>query len=325
MERGQFEHKLSGDAGARQFESQPSPWPVLLVFPLSLLLLLFPARGQAQVAPVPPDAPTPQIQARSAPTSAKLPKTPTESPCQIKRDGAAFLEAGVAGAVAPDPANPPLSPSLEPTPCPPLVPLINWYSRFLNGPQVKPLTPKEKGLLAVRNFIDPFNAVTIGANSAIYVGANSHSAYGPGLLGFMKNVGVSYAEDGTAEFFGTFAIPSITHQDPHYHRMPDASIGRRIAHAIYQVGWTQGDDGRGMLNYGNLLGFAIDGQLQNFYVPGIQTNGGATTSRYLIGLSTAPADNLVTEFLPDIARHIHLRVVLVQRIIDQVALRNGGQ
>ncbi len=325
MERGQSEHKLSGDSGARQFDRQPSPWPVLLAFPLSLLLLFFSARGQAQEAPAPPDAPAPQIQVRSTQQSAKLTKVPTESPCQIKRDGEAFLEAGVAGVVAPDPANPPLSPNLESTPCPPLVPLINWYARFLNGPQVKPLTPKEKGLLAVRNVIDPFNAVTIGANSAIYVGANAHSAYGPGLLGFMKNVGVSYTEDGISEFFGTFAIPSIAHQDPHYHRMPDASISRRIAHALYEVAWTQGDDGKGMLNYGNLLGFAIDGQLENLYVPGIQTNGSATTSRYLISLGTAPADNLVTEFLPDIARHIHLRVVLVQRIIDQVALRNGGQ
>ncbi len=180
------------------------------------------------------------MQTRSTPTSAKQPKVPAESPCQIKRDGDAFLEAGVAGVVAPDPANPPLNPNLEPTPCPPLVPLINWYARFLNGPQVKPLTPKEKGLLAVRNIVDPFNAVTIGANSAIYVGLNSHSAYGPGMLGFMKNVGVSYTEDGIAEFFGTFAIPSITHQDPHYHRMPDARIGRRIAHAIYEVAMDAG-------------------------------------------------------------------------------------
>ena len=29
-------------------------------------------------------------------------------------------------------------------PCPPQ-PIINWFARFLNGPQVKPLTPKEKG------------------------------------------------------------------------------------------------------------------------------------------------------------------------------------
>lgn len=204
------------------------------------------------------------------------------------------------------------------------MPLINWYARFLNGPQVKPFTPREKGLLAIRNLIDPFNAVTIAGNSAIFIGFNSHSAYGPGIKGFSENVGVSYSEDGIGEFFGTFAIPSIFHQDPHYHRMPEAGIRRRIAHVISQVAWTQGDDGKGMLNYGNVLGFAIDGQLENLYVPGIQTNGGATTSRYFIGLGTAPADNLVTEFLPDVARHIHLRIVLVQRIIDQVALRNSG-
>jgi len=79
-----------------------------------------------------------------------------------------------------------------------------------------------------------------------------------------------------------------------------------------------------MINYGNLLGFAIDEQLENLYVPGIQTNGGATTARYFIGLGTAPADNLVTEFMPDVARHFHFRVALIQRIIDQVARTDSG-
>jgi len=294
----------------------------LLVFPLNLLLLLCSALASAQSG----QAPSPvQEPASAAPATATMPKAPTEAPCQIKRDGTAFLQAGAVGVVAPDPANPPLRPDLEPTSCPPLVPLINWYARFLNGPQVTRFTPKQKGLLAVRNFIDPFNGVTIAGNSAVYVGINPHSAYGPGIKGFAKNVGVSYAEDGIAEFFGTFAIPSIVHQDPHFHRMPEASIARRFAHAIYQVEWTQGDDGQGMLNYANLVGYAIDGQLQNFYVPGVQTNGGATASRYLITLGTAPIDNLITEFLPDFARHIHIRVVLVQRIIDQVALREGNR
>ena len=325
MESGSSQQRLSGNIGSRQHYSQPSPRPGLLVYPLNVLLFLgcgFASAQNMQAPPVPLQAPQ---SAPTAPVAATSPKVPKESPCQIRRDGTAYLEAGVAGALAPDPANPPLSADLEPSSCPPLAPLINWYARFLNGPQVKPLSPKEKGLLAIRNFIDPFNAVTIAANSAIYVGANSHSAYGPGFLGFSKNVGVSYTEDGISEFFGTFAIPSIAHQDPHYHRMPEGKVARRIFHAITQVAWTQGDDGRGMLNYGNLLGYAIDGQLENFYVPGIQTNGGATASRYFIGLGTAPAVNLVTEFLPDFARHIHLRVVVVQRIIDQVARTNGAQ
>jgi hypothetical protein len=199
------------------------------------------------------------------------------------------------------------------------LPAINWYARFLDGPTVKPMTPKEKAWLAVRNVADPFNALTIMASSAIAVGANSHSAYGPGFTGWGRDVGVSYTEDITGEFFGTFLIPSLVHQDPHYHRMPEAGMKRRIAHVLYQIAWTQGDDGKGMVNYADLLGFGIDDEIGNLYVPGQQTNARATAERYGTALSTAPIDNAITEFLPDIARKIHVRVVLIQHIINQVA------
>ena len=193
--------------------------------------------------------------------------------------------------------------------------------RFLNGPQVKPLTPKEKAWLATNNLLDPFNAITILGEAAISVGADSHSAYGPGMTGWGKYVGVSFTEDLTGEFFDTFLIPSIVHQDPHYHRMPHASYPRRVMHAITQVAWTQGDNGKGMPNYANLVGFAIDDEIGNLYVPGRETNASATAQRYAIGLATAPIDNFITEFLPDVARHVHVQVVIVQRIINQVASR----
>jgi hypothetical protein len=242
----------------------------------------------------------------------------------MKRAAAAAVQAGVAGAMASNPSSPVLSASLQQEPCPPLAPLVDWYARFFNGPQVIRLTPKQKAWLATRNVIDPFNAITILANSAIYVGANAHSAYGPGMSGFGKNIGVSYSQDVTGEFFGTFLIPSIVHQDPHYHRLPNASLKRRIAHALYQVLWTQGDDGNGMLNYANLAGFAIDDAIGNLYVPGQQTDLPASAKRYAICLALAPVDNFITEFVPDLARHIHVRVVLVQRIINQVAITGSA-
>ncbi len=105
------------------------------------------------------------------------------------------------------------------------------------------MTPREKAHLAARNVVDPFNALTILGSSAIAVGANAYSPYGPGMTGFGRDVGVSYTEDITGQFFGVFLIPSIVHQDPHYHRMPTASIPRRVGHAIYQVVWTRGDNG----------------------------------------------------------------------------------
>jgi len=246
------------------------------------------------------------------------------SPCQLKRAAAAAVQAGAAGAMASEPSHPVVSPDLRRESCPPLAPLIDWYARFLNGPQIRRMTPKQKAWLATRDVIDPFNGITILGNSAIFVGANSHSSYGPGMTGFGTNVGVSYSQDVTNEFFGTFLIPSIVHQDPHYYRLPAASIKRRIAHAFYQVVWTQGDDGKGMLNYANLLGFALDDEIGNLYVPGQQTDMRASAKRYVLAFSLAPIDNFITEFVPDLARRIHVRVVLVQRIIDQVAISEGG-
>jgi hypothetical protein len=144
------------------------------------------------------------------------------------------------------------------------------------------------------------------------------------MHGFGNYVGVSYTQDMTGEFVGTFMICSLAHQDPHYHRMPSATVRHRIGHALLQVLWTQGDDGKGMPNYANLFGFAIDDEVANLYVPGRETDLPASAERYATGFATAPIDNFVTEFVPDVASHIHVRVVLIQRIINQVARSEGG-
>jgi hypothetical protein len=196
---------------------------------------------------------------------------------------------------------------------------LNWYDRFVDGPHDKPLTPRDKAWLAARNLVDPFNLITIGGEAGISVGVDSHSPYGPGMPGYARYVGVSITEDMTGEFFGTFLIPSVAHQDPHYHRMEHAPIKRRIGHALLQVVWTQGDNDKGMLNYSNLVGFACDDAIANLYVPGRETTASATATRYGVSLGTAPIDNFVNEFLPDVASHIHVQIILLQRIINQVA------
>ncbi len=257
-----------------------------------------------------PDAPDPQ-------TSAASP-VPKVKPCPAGEKPLRLTSANDRGS---DP------PSITPVPSPPPC-RKTWASRyqyFVNGPQDKPLTPKDKAWLAARNMVDPFNTITILGEAAISVGSDSHSPYGPGMPGYARYVGVSFTQELTGEFFGTFLIPSLVHQDPHYHRMPTAKIPRRIAHATFQVVWTQGDNGTGMLNYANLVGFAIDDEISNLYVPGRETSVSASFSRYAIGMASAPIGNFITEFLPDVARHIHVQVVIIQRIINQVARSEGGQ
>ena len=201
---------------------------------------------------------------------------------------------------------------------------LNWYQRFTDGPKRRPLTPRDKAWLAARNFLDPFSLIAVTGEAGISVAADSRSAYGPGMPGFGRSVGVGVTEDMTGEFFGTFLIPSLAHQDPHYYRMEHASIHRRIGHAVVQVFWTRSDNGKGMLNYANLIGFALDDAMANLYVPGRETNLGASADRYAIDLASAPVGNFVNEFLPDVASHIHVQIAIIQRIINQVVKTESG-
>ncbi|HEY2861263.1 MAG TPA: hypothetical protein VGJ21_22835 [Terracidiphilus sp.] len=254
------------------------------------------------------DAPEPQMQSNSP--------TPKANPCpEASVFTGWFRSDSDEKAAMPGSEGAGVHPALVPCQKRPL----NAYQRFVNGPTDSPLTPRDKGWLAARDAVDPFNMITILGEAGISVGFDSHSPYGPGMPGYGRYVGVSFAQDLTGEFFGTFLIPSLTHQDPRYHRMLGRSVPRRAFHAVAQIFWTQSDTGEGMLNYANLVGFAIDDEISNLYVPGRQTDAQATGERYAIGLATAPIGNFVTEFLPDVASHLHVQIVVLQRIINQVA------
>ena len=193
------------------------------------------------------------------------------------------------------------------------------YQRFLDSTAPVPLTPREKGALAFRDVVDPGNLATIINTSAFTIGTNAHTAYGPGWRGFGRNVGTSLLQDATGEFFSTFLIASLTGEDPHYYRMPRAGVPRRILHALSHTILSQSDRGATMLNYDTLLTYPISAEISNLYVPGVHGNGTSTVARIMTGYATDPIDNLISEFLPDVARRVHVRVIFVQRIMNQVS------
>ena len=198
-------------------------------------------------------------------------------------------------------------------------PVIDWYARFVTGPDVMPFSPEQKLRLAADNLTNPFNLLTIAAVAGISVAADSHSVYGPGFPGWGRNVGVAFTQDMTSQFFGTFLIPSITHTDPHYHRRPDMSIPRRALHCVDQIFWQRADNGRHTFNYSQIVGPIVGISIANLYVPGQQTRFSADAERYAVDLATAPIDNFITEFVPPIAARIHTHVVFVQRFVNQIA------
>jgi hypothetical protein len=206
----------------------------------------------------------------------------------------------------------------------PCIELIYPYQRFLTSNVIIPLTWQQKGFFALHEFTDPANLGTIVGISAITIGTDSHTAYGPGFKGFGKIVGVTLLQDATGQFFGVFAIPSIVHQDPRYFRMPQASIPRRILYSISRTVISRNDHGTSIPNYATLLTYPIATEISNLYVPGINTNGPSTVARIATGLALDPANNLLTEFLPDVASRIHVRIIFVQTLLNNIASTQFG-
>ncbi|HET9101172.1 MAG TPA: hypothetical protein VFN62_12325, partial [Acidobacteriaceae bacterium] len=199
------------------------------------------------------------------------------------------------------------------------------FEQYLKWPDVVPLTAADNLRSAVRGVIDPFNLITIAGDAAVGIGSDSHTPYGPGLRGFWKYSGVSVTEDMTGEFFGTFLVPSLVHQDPHYHREPFMPIGHRILHAIVQVAWSQSYAGKPMFNYANFVGGIATAVVSNTFVPGPNRQGfGNTAQRLALAFAISPSGNFIEEFVPDLASHVNLRVVIFQRILNSVTLEESG-
>jgi hypothetical protein len=290
-----------------------------------LLLSAMTALAQTRLPSVPESAPLPASSSNALP-DAPDPATPqqenvvTVAEASFKTTGSGAHPCGVFNAMKVVYVDPNHYGEI-PKPC---TELIYPYQRFLTSDIVIPMTWQQKGYLALHDLTDPANFGTILGISAITIGADSHSAYGPGLKGFGKIVGVSLLQDATAQFFGDFAIPAVAHQDPRYFRMPHAPISKRILYSLSRTIISRSDSGKTIPNYGTLLSYPITAEIDNLYVPGIHPDGASTGIRIVTGYGLDPVNNLLNEFLPDVASRVHVRIIFVQRVLNNIASINSS-
>src|SRR5208282_4720637 len=113
---------------------------------LSLVLPFVPLPSFAQATV--PAASTSSLPDAPKPARAPAP-LPLAGPCQVRNAGGNVVAIGSAEALyhagfGDVDAHLTSQPFRMSVPCPIYVPIINWYTRFIDGPKVKPLTPKEK-------------------------------------------------------------------------------------------------------------------------------------------------------------------------------------
>ena len=199
---------------------------------------------------------------------------------------------------------------------------LQELSRVQGPQQHAPLSAAEKLRLAIANVSDPFSVTITAIDSEFGNATDPASPLPRGADGFGERFGVSLAGQATSEFFSTFLISSIFHQDPHYHQDTGAPIKNRIGHALSYVVVSRSDSGSRMLNFAEFLGTASSSMVESSLHPEWKRGPGPSAQRIFISIGSDSAWNLMTEFLPDIARHVNPRFILLRRLAEKAAAQN---
>jgi hypothetical protein len=196
--------------------------------------------------------------------------------------------------------------------------------QLIQGPERStPLSGSGKFRLAVKNFSDPLNIAGTALDSAISTAtSSSQSAFGTGWPGFGRRFGMSMSDAALSEFFSTYLVSTLAHQDPHYHRNPSSSTGKRIAYALSRVVISRSDSGKPMFNFAEFVGTTASSLVESSYHFERDENPGAVSSRIFVSIGSDAGWNLMNEFLPDIAKHLNPRFIFLRRLAERAAKQN---
>lgn len=160
------------------------------------------------------------------------------------------------------------------------------------------LSTGDKFKLFVGNSASIGTLVGSAFSAGIGQAENSPEGYGQGAEGYGKRFGASMARTASSEFFGTFVLASMLHQDPRFFPQADPTFGGSVKYAVTRVFVTRNDDGKNVANWSGLLGPAMGEGLANAYWPEDERTAGKTMERYGIDLASRAGFNFLRNYWP---------------------------
>src|SRR5947209_3974876 len=193
-----------------------------------------------------------------------------------------------------------------------------WIDSPAEAP-LRALSAREKFKLGACDFTHPFTYIYAAGDAAVSTAVNPDSPYGPGMKGVVKRFGVDMTDELSTDFFSVFLIPSVFHQDPHFHPLGQGHPAkRRVAYAMTRVFFAKRDDDRGnTLNFGELLGTTVTSTLANTYHPGRSQGSRNTGQRIAISIATDSAYNIWKEYQPQVERKFRLQISVVRGLAQK--------
>lgn len=167
----------------------------------------------------------------------------------------------------------------------------------------KPLTTREKYTIARKDSFDwPNFPILFGyaVQNQIAAGGFTHNG---GVRGFAEYYSRSVADNVIGTYVTEAILPSLLHEDPRFFRYGQGPVFARARHAIATVFITLNNAGQMKFNISEVVGNAGVAAIGRLYNP-----EGSFASEALehwgLSLGNDMMSNLLTEFWPDIKRHM---------------------
>jgi hypothetical protein len=140
--------------------------------------------------------------------------------------------------------------------------------------------------------------------AAIGQASDSPHGYGQGGEGYAKRFGASMASGASSNFFGTFLLASVLHQDPRFFPERDPTFARSVRYSAQRIFVTRNDEGRDVANWSGLMGPLLSEGLANAYWPEQDRTAHQTFQRYGIDLAVQFGGNMFREYWPVFFRRV---------------------
>jgi hypothetical protein len=160
------------------------------------------------------------------------------------------------------------------------------------------LSTGDKFKLFVDNSASLSALVGAAATAGIDQADDTPRGYGQGGEAYAKRFGANMARNASSNFFGTFLLASMLHQDPRFFPQADPTFGGSIKYAVTRVVVTRNDDGNDVANWSGLLGPLMAEGLANAYWPDRDRTVGQTFGRYGIDLASRAGFNFLRNYWP---------------------------
>ncbi len=110
--------------------------------------------------------------------------------------------------------------------------------------------------------------------------------------------------NASSNFFGTFLLASVLHQDPRFFPQIDPTFGGSVKYSVKRLFITRNDSGHDTANWSGLLGPALGEGLANAYWPEQERTAGDTLQRYGVDMATTVGYNMLRNYWPVFFRRL---------------------